>query len=180
MGSLYRRGNVWWMKYYQNGRAIRESTGSTKQVTAKQILKEREGRLATGQPILRRIDRISYKEVAQDLRQHYQTTGLRNLTEAGYRLKHLDALFTDGRIVTIGPSEITAYVAKRQEEGAANVTINRGLETLKRCCGLPTRITSYCGCLSSTSWQRIPRGRGSLSLIKRLSIVSFALTVNSQ
>jgi Recombinase zinc beta ribbon domain len=27
MGALYKRGNVWWCKYYGNGRPIRESTG---------------------------------------------------------------------------------------------------------------------------------------------------------
>jgi hypothetical protein len=86
MGSLFRRGNIWWVKYYQNGRPIRESTGATKETEAKRFLKEREGRVATGQPVLRRADRISYEEVVKDLREHYQTTGLRNMEEAEYRL----------------------------------------------------------------------------------------------
>jgi integrase len=68
--------------------------------------------------------------VAEDLREHYQTTGSRNLEEAAYRLKHLDGFFAGQRIAAINPSRITAYVAKRQEEGAANATINRELETL--------------------------------------------------
>ena len=130
MGSLFRRGNIWWVKYYQNGRPIRESTAITKETEAKRFLKEREGRVATGQPVLRRADRISYEEVAKDLREHYQTTGSRNLEEAEYRLKHLDGFFAGQRIAAINPARITAYVAKRQEEGAANATINRELETL--------------------------------------------------
>jgi capsid protein len=79
---------------------------------------------------LRRADRINYEEIAKDLREHYQTTGSRNLEEAEYRLKHLDSLFAGQRIAAINPARITAYVAKRQEEGAANATINRELETL--------------------------------------------------
>jgi hypothetical protein len=63
MGSLYRRGNVWWVKYYANGRAIRESTGTEKETEARRFMKEREGWVAIGQPILRRSDRICYEEV---------------------------------------------------------------------------------------------------------------------
>jgi hypothetical protein len=89
MGALSRRGEIWWVKYYDNGRPRRESAGTTKETEAKHFLKEREGRVAAGQPILQRADRILYEEVAQDLRQYYQTTGPRNLKEAAYRLKHL-------------------------------------------------------------------------------------------
>jgi hypothetical protein len=132
MGTLYRRGNIWWVKYYANGRSMRESTGTEKETEARRFLKEREGRVAMGQPMLRRADRIPYEEVARDLRQHYQTTGSRNLEEAEYRLKHLDAFFAGRRVSTIGPAEITDYVAMRQRAGASNSTINRDLAVLNR------------------------------------------------
>jgi integrase len=132
MGSLYRRGNVWWINYYANGRPMRESTGTEKETEAKRFLKEREGRMAMGQPMLRRADRIPYDEVARDLRQYYQTTGSRHLGEAEYRLKHLDAFFAGRRVATIGPAEITDYVAMRQRAGASNSTINRDLAVLNR------------------------------------------------
>jgi integrase len=132
MGSLYRRGAIWWVKYYENGRPRRESTGTEKETEARRFLKEREGRAAMGQPILRRADRVSYEELAEDLRQHYRTTGARDLEEAGYRLKHLDAFFAGRRVAAIGPAEVTAYVARRQGEGASNATINRELATLSR------------------------------------------------
>ena len=54
MGSLYKRkqkmpdGTVRelptiWIKYYQGGRAVRESTGTTKETVARRILRTREG-----------------------------------------------------------------------------------------------------------------------------------------
>jgi hypothetical protein len=132
MGSLYRRGKVWWVKYYANGRPVRESTGTEKETEAKRFLKAREGRVATGQPILQRADRIGYEEVAQDLRQYYRTTGARHLAEVEYRLKHLDAFFAGRRMSTIGPAEIIDYVAMRQRAGASNSTINRDLAVLNR------------------------------------------------
>ena len=39
MGALYKRGNVWWCKYYANGRPSRESTGCAGEKGAGQILK---------------------------------------------------------------------------------------------------------------------------------------------
>ena len=132
MDSLYKRGEIYWLKYYVNGRPRWESTGTTKRKEAERFKQEREGRIATGQPILRRADRISYEEVAQDLRQHYRTTGSRNLEEVEYRLKHLDRYFGGYRVVGIGPAEVTAFVAHRQREGASNSTINRDLAVLNK------------------------------------------------
>lgn len=139
MGSLYKQksrdgspGRIWWMKYYANGRPVRESTGVEKESEARRILKGREGRLAAGQPVLPRADRVRYEEVATDLRQHYQTTGSRHLVEVEGRLTHLDHFFTGRRVAAIGQAEVTAYVLQRQTKGATNGTINRELGILIR------------------------------------------------
>jgi hypothetical protein len=42
---------VWWMKSYENGKAVRETTDTTKETEAKQRLKSREGKIADGQPV---------------------------------------------------------------------------------------------------------------------------------
>src|SRR5215470_162850 len=126
MGSIYRpklkgwrtrplaeqRSAVWWIKYYANGRAVRESTHTEDKELAKRKLKEREGAAATGQPILPRVDRIRYETIAADLSQHYETSGSRNLKEADGRLAPLKAFFQGRRVASIGPVDVTAYVAK--------------------------------------------------------------------
>jgi len=139
MGSIYKQrsrdgtaGRIWWVKYYANGRPVRESTGTEKEAEARRFLKEREGRVAAGQPILPRVDRIRYEEAAQDLRHYYQTTGARDIKEAETRLRHLDLFFAQRRFGTIETTLITKYVAKRQGDGAQNGTINRELATLSR------------------------------------------------
>ncbi len=113
-----------------SGRPIRESTGTEKESEAKRFLKEREGRVAAGAPVLPRADRARYEEVADDLREHYQSTGSRDLVEVGCRLKHLDAFFVGRRVVSIGPADVTKYTVKRQEAGATNATVNRELSLL--------------------------------------------------
>ena len=137
MGSLYHRknasgrvGKIWWCKYYQNGRPIRESTNTTKKTEAKRFLKEREGRVATGQAILPKADRVPYEELANDLQQHYEATGERNLREADTRLNPLGKFFSGFRVVNIGPSQTSKYIQWRQGQGISNSTINRELSVL--------------------------------------------------
>lgn len=120
-GMLYLRGEVWWIKYYLDGRPQYESTGKRKEEkqAALDVLNERLGRKATGQPILPRVDRIRYEEVAEDLRREYETKGRRNPKEAGARFAHLKAFFRGWRIARIDDAAVTAYVERRQKEGAA-------------------------------------------------------------
>ena len=139
MGYLYRpklksgnRASVDWIKYYVNGRPIRESTRTDDKEQAKRHLKQREGAAANGQPVLPRVDRITYQEVAKDLRTHYETTGCRDLDEADGRLAPLKAFFAGHWVARIGPAEAAAYAAKRQAAGAANATIHRELAVLIR------------------------------------------------
>jgi integrase len=139
MGNVCRRtfasgtiGPIYWAKYVVNGRVIRESTGTTDKDAAKSFLKRKEGAAASGQPVLPRLDRIRYDEIAADLRTHYKTTGCRNLDEADGRLAPLTAFFTGMRVAGIGPTDAAAYVAKRQAAGLSNATINRELAVLIR------------------------------------------------
>jgi integrase len=86
--------------------------------------------------MLPRVDKVLYDEAAKDLRQHYQTTGSRDLDEAEGRLAHLDKFFAGRRLASLGGAEVTAYVAQRQAQGAANGTINRELGVFGRMLGL--------------------------------------------
>jgi hypothetical protein len=89
------------VKYYVNGRPVRESTGTAKEKEAEQFLKRREGAVAEGKPVAPQLDRIRYEDARADLLAHYEATGSRDLAEAGYRLAHLDAVFAGRRLVTM-------------------------------------------------------------------------------
>ena len=78
MGVLYRRrqkmpdGSVrelptWWIKYYENGRARRESTRTTKETVARRILRSREGDVEHGIPINPKMGRVTFEEAADDI-----------------------------------------------------------------------------------------------------------------
>ncbi len=132
MGYLYRRGQVWWVKYYVNGAPRRESTRCVKKGDASRYLALREGAKAQGAPLPIRLDRIRYDELSQDLKIHYETTGSRDTKEAGSRLVHLDRFFAESWAVALTPPRIAEYVQHRQGQGVSNRTINIELAILKR------------------------------------------------
>src|SRR5262249_10241453 len=86
----------------------------------------------TGQPILPRVDKVTYEDAVDDLKTEYRTSGSRDLEEAGWRLRHLDAYFAGYRLPSIGPAGVTRYIDQRQKAGASNGTINREIAILGR------------------------------------------------
>jgi integrase len=132
MGMIYKRGEVFWIKYYSAGRPIRESTGTTKQKQAERFLKHREGRSAAGLQPLPRVDRITYDELARDLRLHYETTGTRGLTEADTRFKALQPFFAGRRVASLKGALAKEHVQYRLKTNVTPATVNRELATLIR------------------------------------------------
>src|SRR5438552_19018853 len=68
MGSIYKRrwkdteghvheSDVWWIKYYKDGKPIRESSETAKESDAKKLLKLREGDAVKAIPVTPRINR---------------------------------------------------------------------------------------------------------------------------
>jgi site-specific recombinase XerD len=136
-GTLYQRGEAWWVQYHVHGRRIRErAEGATSRRAAQEYLNGRLGRAAEGRPLPPRVDKIRYAELAADLRLHYQTTHHRDAKDVERRLRPLDAFFADTRAVDLTEAALTRYVAHRQASTTrrggppANGTINRELSLL--------------------------------------------------
>jgi len=47
MGMIYKRGKVYWIKYYRSGKPYRESTKSRKEADAKRLLKSVKAKFQT-------------------------------------------------------------------------------------------------------------------------------------
>jgi hypothetical protein len=133
MGELRQRGKVWWIRYYRDGRRYEESSGSTKYERAGSLLRRREGDIDRGLPITPKIGRLRFDEAAEDLRTDYKINK-RKATDHGKRRIDLalSPYFGGRRMTTITTSDIRTYIAQRQDNGAANATINRELAALKR------------------------------------------------
>jgi hypothetical protein len=133
--GLYQRpdSGVFWASYQDaSGRRVRESLKTNDRHTAERLLLDKLGRIARGEQLLPRADKIKYDELRGDLIVYYETRETRDLAEARARLKHLDRFFVGRRAVTINPDVVTKYAGERQKAGAANGTVNRELATLSK------------------------------------------------
>ena len=114
MGMTYQRGAVWWIKYYQNGRGMRESSHSTKESKAKRLLKLREGDIENGLPVNPKLNRIRFDEAADDLKTEYAVNGRRSADELERRIQlHLIPHFGGQRLAAITAPDINTFILTR-------------------------------------------------------------------
>jgi integrase len=147
MGTIYRRkfkdkngntkeGKTYWIKYHHNGKPYYESAKSTKWADAANLLKQREGDAASGKPPGVRFDKVMFAELVEDFKEDYKLKGQKKP-----RFKHLEAYFEGMRVVDVTTAKIKSYINHRQEQGAANATVNRELAALKRMLNLGAKET---------------------------------------
>lgn len=141
MGMIYKRGNIFWIKYYRYGKPYRESTRSAKEADAKRLLKKREGEISDGKLPGVYFDRVRFDELAKDFLADYRIDQKKSLDKAGRSVRHLQKTFGDMRVTDITTPKINAYIEERKAEDAANATINRELAALKRMLNLGARQT---------------------------------------
>ncbi len=141
MGSLFKRGSTWWIKYYCNGKPHRESAKTEKESEASRLLKIREGQVAEGRFPGLRIHKVSFDELTKDLVNDYKINARKSLDRAELSVKHLNGYFKGMKADNITSNVIEKYLVKRKEDGASNGTINRELSALKRMFTLAARQT---------------------------------------
>src|SRR4051794_16982866 len=134
MGCIYKLKNspYWWLKYIGvDGKPQYESSRSTDHAVAKDILREREGKLAQGVPVTSSIGRLRFKDAAIDLLTDFRVNDRRSLDEVERRLRlHLMPYFGRLRMAEIDTPLVRAYVAKRQADSMviqkARTVVRRG------------------------------------------------------
>ncbi len=141
MGSIYKRGEVYWVKYYRAGKPYRESSKSTKESDAKRLLRLREGQITENRFTGLRVERIRFDELAEDFLNDYRVNGKKSLDRAERSVKHLKAFLEGVRAMDVTTDRIRTYILQRQEQEAENGTINRELAALKRMFHLASQMT---------------------------------------
>jgi len=141
MGTIYKRGKTYWIKYYQNGKPFFESSRSKLKMVARELLKQREGDISQGKIPGFYFERVTFEDLAEDFLRDYEINKKKSISKAKRSVNHLKKSFGDMKANRINTIEINAYIQKRLNEGAANSSINRELAALKRMMNIGARQT---------------------------------------
>jgi len=133
MGEVRRRGQIWWLRYYREGQRHEESSRSRKKGDAERLLKLREGDVIRGVPVTAKIGQLRFEEAATDLLTDYRVNGRSTTSDTERRIRlHLRPRFGKKRLASLTTSDIRRHIESRQNDNAANASINRELAILKR------------------------------------------------
>jgi hypothetical protein len=140
MGSLRKRGGVWWIRYYRNGKRYEESAHTDKEKKARSVLRLREGDVEKGVPVSPAIGRLTFDDAAKDVLNDYRINKKSSLDGVERRIeKHLTPFFGGRRMVTLTTADIRAFVAQRQ---AATERVRRPYD-VKRPDGTSRRVPEH-------------------------------------
>lgn len=130
-GSIYKRGNIYWISYSYRGERHRESSGSTRKKDAKALLRQRTKEMAEGGPMVDE-EEVTFEDLRKIVETDYKVNGKKSLDRVSLAFDHLEDYLGDLRAVDISKDRVMRYVAARQKEGAANATVNKELAALRR------------------------------------------------
>jgi len=141
-GTVYRRGQIWWMQYFVRGQIVQESTGFTEKADAENLLKLRVGEVAAG----RRVgpERATIGDLCALVVQDNRLRNLRDAQHVEWRYSaHIESRLGSLLASRFGSAQVRQYVAQRRSAGASDATINRELAIVRRGFRLGARRTRH-------------------------------------
>jgi integrase len=139
MGAIYKRGHVYWIKYYQHGKPLYESAKSGNPADARALLRQREGAIERGVPVSPRASKVTVAEIFQALLDDYKANERSSLPKVQQQVDRLHGAFGARRAAEITTQDLRAYILERQEAGASNATVNRELAVVRRAYAIAVR-----------------------------------------
>jgi integrase len=129
-GTIYQRGDIWWVKIHVDGRPVYESSKSIKHQDAvklrdRLLAKKSRGEISGGSP-----NKVLISELLDDVLQSDVAESTRYI----WRLvieKNLRPFFGKLRAAALTTDKMDEYRVKRKKAGRADATVNRELTILR-------------------------------------------------
>jgi integrase len=134
-GSIYRQPGTmnWTIQFYQNGKRVREKTGTDDKQAAQQKLTARLAQIDKGECIIPiRRKPLLICELYTALENEYVRNERRSLKALKLRRKHLQPVFGNHTAAFVDKTMIEGYCDSRIQEGAKRATVNREVAALKK------------------------------------------------
>jgi integrase len=129
-GSVYKRNDIYWIKFYAKGKMYRTSAKTEKITEAKKLLSKYLGEVVTGTFKGFHDDALSMQELFDDFQDDCRRRKLRGIDRIVSHMKPLRAWFGKMDATHVSERDIDRYIKARQKAGRSNTTINRELQYL--------------------------------------------------
>lgn len=130
-GRIFRRGAVFWIAYYVQGKEYREPGGRTERLAEKTLkarLAEKHGDRFIGPE----QERVTVSELLADLQTHLELRGAKGVRTHRSHAKRVRSAFGDLRAVTLTTARIEAFIKTELDGGKARATVNREVAVLRQ------------------------------------------------
>lgn len=139
-GTIYRRGEIWWVKIHVDGCPVYESSKSTKYTDAVKLRDRLIAKKVRGEVVGGSADKVLLGELLDDVLK----SDIAESTRAMWRLsieKSLRPFFGNVRAARLTTQVLERYREKRRTDGVKDATANRELTILRRAMNLGRRRT---------------------------------------
>lgn len=131
-GTIWKRGRLWWIAWSADGKRHKVSAGTTAKHEAEALLHRKLAERVAGKRAAIGLP-LTVKELTGMVLADYIANQKKSIARARLSSHHLcRVLGATTHAATVDEATATAYIARRQGEGAATASINRELACLKR------------------------------------------------
>lgn len=129
-GSIYKRGNIWWVQVYVDGRPVIESSKSRDLADAKKLRDRLLGKKVRGEVTGGAPDKVLITELLDDVLKSDVEESTRYIWKLVIE-KNLRPFFGNKRAAKLSTDLMDQYREKRKADGRSEATANRELSILR-------------------------------------------------
>jgi integrase len=143
-GTIFKRGKVWYVSFWVDGKQVQKSSGSTNIQDAKKLRDQILGKKARGEIVVSESGKVICDELLNDLLSHYDAGNAKATTTRIFRWcieANLKPFFGDLRAAALSTQKLKQYRNKRKADGVTESTCNRELSILRIALNLGRKCT---------------------------------------